>query len=171
MIIELGGKIPFPDTINRKMKAVNRDTELITNYDVCSSGCYLYPKNNEEITQCPKTTCRKSRYSDELSHMANQQMYIVSIGAFLTDKLLDDEQRALFDYRHQFDTTIHRSDRFIDIFSGDVYQNLYKEKRLFQNPSDIALIIVVDGFQPHSKPITTLTSINCYIMNYSPLER
>lgn len=167
MIIELGGKIPFLDTINRKMKAVNRDTELITNYDVCSSGCYLYPKNNEEITQCPKTTCRKSRYSDELSHMANQQMSIVSIGAFLTDKLLDDEQRALFDYRHQFDTTIHRSDRFIDIFSGDVYQNLYKEKRLFQNPSDIALIIVVDGFQPHSKPITTLTSINCYIMNWT----
>ena len=99
-------------------------------------------------------------------------MSLVSVTSFLADRLLDDNQRATFDYRHTYDTTYHLDGVYKDIFSGEVYRDLYKRQcHLFTGPQDIALIIVVDGFQPHSQSTSTLTTINLYIMNYSPMER
>lgn len=169
---ELGSFIPSHDTVKRRLKAVNRETEIIRDFDVCSNGCYLYPKNDENQTRCPNIQCNRPRYSNELSRKPNQVMSLVSVTSFLADRLLDDDQRATFDYRHTYDTTYHLDGVYKDIFSGEVYRDLYKRQcHLFTGPQDIALIIVVDGFQPHSQSTSTLTTINLYIMNYSPMER
>ena len=98
-------------------------------------------------------------------------MCVVSVAAFLADRLFDDEQREKFDYRHISDTE-HVDGLYKDYNSGEVYRKFLQEQQgLFRGSRDIALIIVVDGFQPHSQSASTLTTINCYIMNYSPMER
>ncbi|KAG1444749.1 hypothetical protein G6F56_010168 [Rhizopus delemar] len=151
---ELDSFIPSHDTVKGRLKAVNRETEIIRDFDVCSNGWYL------------------PHYTNELSRKPNQVVSLVSVTSFLADRLLDDDQRASFDYRHAYDTTYHLDGVYKDIFSGEVYRNLYRHRyHLFTGHQDIALIIVVDGFQPHSQSTSTLTTINLYIMSYSPMER
>ncbi|KAG1435811.1 hypothetical protein G6F56_013825 [Rhizopus delemar] len=84
---ELGDFIPSHDTVKRRLKAVNRETEIIRDFDVCSNGCYLYPKNDENQTRCPNIQCNRPRYTNELSRKPNQVMSLVSVTSSLADRL------------------------------------------------------------------------------------
>lgn len=74
-------------------------------------------------------------------------MSVASVGAALAQMLMDDEIRPLFGCRADFDSQDYPVDQYLDIFSGRVYKN-YLSNGLFQNPDDIGLMIVVDGFSP-----------------------
>ncbi|KAG1362900.1 hypothetical protein G6F61_014068 [Rhizopus arrhizus] len=97
-------------------------------------------------------------------------MSVASVGAALAQMLMDDEIRSLFGYRADFDSQDYPVDQYLDIFSGRVYKN-YLSNGLFQNPDDIGLMIVVDGFSPKHHASTSMTSVVCYVMNLDPAER
>ncbi|KAG1437446.1 hypothetical protein G6F56_013102 [Rhizopus delemar] len=59
----------------------------------------------------------------------------------------------------------------VNIFSESVFRQTYLQNGLFENPGDIGLLIVVDGFQPKYHRNTTMTSIACYVMSLDPNER
>ncbi|KAG1436236.1 hypothetical protein G6F56_013646 [Rhizopus delemar] len=169
--VKLGDYIPSHDTIKRRLKKVNQLTEIIQEYHVCPNGCYLYPKNDEVQTSCPNSECERPRYKNSLSQEPSQVMCVVSVAAFLADRLFYNEQREKFDYRHISDTE-HMDGLYKDYNNVEVYRKLLQEQQgLFRGSRDIALIIVADGFQPHSQLASTLTTINCYIMNYCSMER
>ena len=154
------------------MKSLNKETNLLVEHDVCRNGCFLYHADASNVTCCPNTGCKKPRYANEGLSVAAQHMSIVSVGAFLADKLCDPQQVTNFGYRHKYDTIYHEQGVYKDIFSSSNYRELYrKDLGLFQGENDIGLMIVVDGFQPRHKSDTTMTVINCCILNLSPLER
>jgi hypothetical protein len=101
-----------------------------------------------------------------------QQVSVVSVDASLAQMLLDDSKRDLFNYRSEFDQHIHQDGYYQDIFDGKVYRNmLICQRSLFQNPNDIALMLVVDDFALKHKSKATLTIVTCYIMNIGPSQR
>lgn len=182
--------MPGPDTIGRWMKSLNVKEQLVKSFDVCPNGCFLYREGDNNISSCPNASCNKPRYYNHaIVHQLQQagvdlngdarallkpqqQVSVVSIGASLAQMLLDDVKRGLFEYRANFDEHIHQDRCYQDIFDGNVYRNLLRgQRRLFQNDSDIALMLVVDGFAPKHKPKATLTVVTCYIMNIDPSER
>ncbi|KAG1439743.1 hypothetical protein G6F56_012190 [Rhizopus delemar] len=97
-------------------------------------------------------------------------MSICSIGVALAEMLLDPNTRQFFDYRAAYEEA-HEDGVYTDIFSGSVFRQTYLQKGLFENPGDIGLLIVVDGFQPKYHKNTTMTSIVCYVMSMDPNER
>lgn len=160
---EIGGMLPGPDQVSRRVKGRNSQTKLVKNYDVCPSGCYLYAED-DNATVCPNLACGKPRYLNEEAKTPSQEMSIVSVGAALANQLYDPEVRPLFDYRKSFD---HQDGEYKDIFSGEVYRE-YIRHGMFQGDDDIGLVIVVDGFVPKNKKTVSLTVINAYIMNINP---
>ncbi|KAG1432547.1 hypothetical protein G6F56_014676 [Rhizopus delemar] len=74
-------------------------------------------------------------------------------------------------YRERFERDIHEDGVYHDFFSGKVFREQYARQGFFEDPRDIALLVVVDGFQPHSKKTTTMTVVCCYIMSMDPAER
>lgn len=147
--------------------------ELTKQYDVCKNGCYLYSMD-DELDQCPNGRCNEYRYQ-EGTRQPQQQMTCVSIGAALAELLYDEDSRNAFQYKANVDSTIvgseanHNESKYTDIFSGKVYQGLYRSGII--NNDDICLIMYVDGYQHQHKPNHTLTMIHCIIMNLDPSVR
>ncbi|CAO3690925.1 unnamed protein product [Rhizopus stolonifer] len=162
----LGDRIPAPDTMVRKLQKINEQLGLIKNVDVCSGGCYLYPEGSTEPTSCPY--CGKGRYTNEVGAVIPKSiavMSVVSIGAALAERLLDD------DYREKYEGEIHRDGVYQDIFSDKVFREQYMRSGIMDDTRDIGLLVVVDGFQPKYKKKSTMTSVCCYIMSMDPAER
>lgn len=156
----------------RKLQKINEQLGLIKNLDVCSGGCYLYPEASTEITSCPY--CGKARYLNEVGTAIPKPiavMSVVSIGAALAERLLDDDTRELFDYRERYEGVIHRDGVYQDVFSGKVFREQYVRSGIMDDTRDIGLLVVVDGFQPKYKKKSTMTSVCCYIMSMDPAER
>lgn len=181
--------MPGPDTVERWMKTLSVQEQLVKPFDVCPNGCYLYQDDNN-IYACPNSVCSKPRYSNfqvlnqlqqagvdlngEVGAILKpvQQVSVVSVGASLAQMLLDDFKRDLFNYRYEFDQNIRQDGYFQDIFDGKVYRDLLVQQRgLFQNTNDIALMLVVDGFALKHKSKATLTIVTCYILNIDPSHR
>lgn len=156
----------------RKLKAINQEIGLVKTFDVCEEGCYLFPEKSAEQTECPY--CRKPRFNAETNSRAprsNAVMSVMSVGAALAEKLFDEETFESFTYFERYENEIHLDGVYQDFCSGKVFRERYLREGLFQDPRDIALLVVVDGFQPHSKKTTTMTVICCYIMSMEPEER
>ncbi|KAG1439073.1 hypothetical protein G6F56_012412 [Rhizopus delemar] len=168
----LGDRLPAPDTMVRKLQKINEQLGLIKNLDVCSGGCYLYPEASTEITSCPY--CGKARYLNEVGTAIPKPiavMSVVSIGAALAERLLDDDTRELFDYRERYEGVIHRDGVYQDVFSGKVFREQYVRSGIMDDTRDIGLLVVVDGFQPKYKKKSTMTFVCCYIISMNPAER
>ena len=142
---------------------------MVKDLDVCSAGCFLFPEGSMEPSSCP--VCQKPRCSNEYGTPAST-MSVLSVGAALAERVLNDEVKPFFSYRATYDNEIHQENIYRDIFSGKVYREEYKQnQQLFQNEGDIGLMVVVDGFQPKHKAEVTMTTICCYIMSMDPAER
>ncbi|KAG1433460.1 hypothetical protein G6F56_014596 [Rhizopus delemar] len=98
-------------------------------------------------------------------------MSIVSVGAAIAERLFEEDARELFMYRERFERDIHEDGVYHDFFSGKVFREQYTRQGFFEDPRDIALLVVVDGFQHKSKKTTTMTVVCCYIMSMDPAER
>ena len=186
---ELGGMMPSPDTVSRWICSSHDGFQVVSHFDVCPNGCFLYPKDDANILFCTNENCQLPRYrkheqalalrqagvdlNDESfpSFVAVQQMAVVSVGAALAQMMLDEDKRELFKYRAEQDCT-HEDGVYRDIFDGKVYQDfLFNQQQLFQDDSDIGIVLFVDGFQPKVQTGSTLTIIHCLVMNISPSYR
>lgn len=186
---ELGGMMPSPDTVSRWICSSHDGFQVVFHFDVCPNGCFLYPKDDANILFCTNENCQLPRYrkheqalalrqagvdlNDESfpSFVAVQQMAVVSVGAALAQMMLDEDKRELFKYRAEQDCT-HEDGVYRDIFDGKVYQDfLFNQQQLFQDDSDIGIVLFVDGFQPKVQTGSTLTIIHCLVMNISPSYR
>ena len=98
-------------------------------------------------------------------------MGIVSVGAALSEMLLNEKIRALMNYRH-IATKNHETGAYKDIFDGDIYHNIYMNQRnLFVSSKDVAVIIFADGFPSKYLPGKSLAIIHCIVMNFGPSVR
>ncbi|KAI9468863.1 MAG: hypothetical protein EXX96DRAFT_490275, partial [Benjaminiella poitrasii] len=173
LTIGLGGHIPSPDTIHRILRRVNNfGSELVKNYPVCPKGCALFvpPSDNHDISSIPSCRhCQSAIYHDNHLERPRQMLSYVSVGAALAEMLLDDTKRELFSYRHDFDQT-RTGNSYCDIFDGAAYrQDL--QQGLYSSPSDIGVILYVDGFQAKHKRTTSLTLVHCVVANIDPSSR
>lgn len=171
--LAVGLSFPSPDTVERLLLRTNARLGLYRKLDVWSEGCYLYPEGSIDPTHCPNVECQKPRFVDQVSGSVPKpvaSVSVASVGAALAQMLMDDELRPLFGYRADFDNQNYPDDQYLDIFNGRVYKN-YLSNGLFQNPDDIGLMIVVDGFSPKHHLTTSMTSVVCYVMNLDPAER
>lgn len=187
--IEIGGMMPSPDTVSRWICSSHDGFQVVSHFDVCPNGCFLYPKDDANILFCTYENCQLPRYrkhdqalalrqagvdlNDDSfpSFVAVQQMAVVSVGAALAQMMLDEDKRELFKYRAEQDCT-HEDGVYRDIFDGKIYQDfLSSQQQLFQDDSDIGIVLFVDGFQPKIQTGSTLTIIHCLVMNLSPSYR
>ncbi|KAG1442091.1 hypothetical protein G6F56_011209 [Rhizopus delemar] len=158
--------------MNRLLIKTNDDIGMFKDYHVCPRGCYLYPENSTN-SQCPNPLCHLPRYvvQDGVTLPVPAAITsICSIGVALAEMLLDPNTSPLFDYRAAYEEA-HEDSVYTDIFSGSFSRQTYLRNGLFENPSGVGLLIVVDGFQPKYHRNTTMTSIACYVMSLDPNER
>ena len=134
------------------------------NFDVCVNGCYLYMDDNQAVV-CPNQECRESRFK-EGTFIPRAQMACVSIGRSLTQMMLDDDTRELFNYKPSFD---FNDEQLVDIFSGENYNSMRERKIIGDN--DLCIVMYVDGFQNKHKPDSSQTMIHSIIMNLDPSVR
>ena len=115
--------------------------------------------------------CDTPRYKDVESLTPHQEMGIVSVGAALSEMLLDDEVREMMGYRH-IATQNHEAGVYSDIFDGAIYRDVYlNERNLFKLPADIGLLLYLDGFPSKHSPRNSLAIIHCIVMNFDPSLR
>ena len=190
-ITELGGVLPTPDTvINKASKRNDMRGNLINDHPCCSNGCSLFDKNDFFSLTCNNCKADRYKHQKELDSQIeggnnskqlietvdsglltpNQLVSIVSVGAALTEFLLDDETRELFNYRSDYVNNIREDGIYRDLMDGAAYKSL-EAKGLFQNPEDIAVMLFVDGFPLPDKPTHSLTIVNCLIVNLDPSIR
>ncbi|KAG1435702.1 hypothetical protein G6F56_013869 [Rhizopus delemar] len=98
-------------------------------------------------------------------------MSVVSVGAVLAERLMNEDSHSLYLYRDRYEREVHDEGIYRDIFSGSVYRDQWQNQGIFANPGDVGLLIVVDGFQPKHKNKATMTTICGYIMTMEPTER
>lgn len=149
-------------------------------YDVCRNGCYLYDNTNRNPIICENMDCKKPRYKDhdmveELVRQGvdlnaevekpevYQSMAIASVGSSLSEILIDDELRGLFEEQAELNANVHETPEYVDIFSGSTYKSFLQRNLISHN--DICLVIYVDGFPNKHKPSSSQTLIHCIIMN------
>ncbi|KAG0734390.1 hypothetical protein G6F57_016138 [Rhizopus arrhizus] len=124
------------------------DIQVVSHFDVCPNGCFLYPKDDANILFCTYESCQLRRYrkhdqalalrqagvdlNDSFpSFVAVQQMAVVSVCAALAQMMFDEDKRELFKYRAEQDCT-HEDGVYRDIFGGKVYQDsLSNQQQLF----------------------------------------
>ncbi|KAG1438160.1 hypothetical protein G6F56_012763 [Rhizopus delemar] len=136
----------------RKLKSINKELGLVKVVDVCENGCCLFPEGSTNPSECPH--CRSPRFANQdisQASKANAVMSIVSVGAAIAERLFEEDARESFMYRERFERDIHEDGVYHDFFSGKAFREQYARQGLFQDSRDIALLMVVDGFQPRSK--------------------
>lgn len=167
-----GTSFPTPDTTERSLRAISKDLGLVKLLDVCPNGCFLYGYSSSEPAECPH--CHASRYlaeGDVPVRRSAAKMSVVSVGAVLAERLMNEDSHSLYLYRDRYEREVHDEGIYRDIFSGSVYRDQWQNQGMFANPGDVGLLIVVDGFQPKHKNKATMTTICGYIMTMEPTER
>ena len=158
----LGGtKLRSPDQIKN---TVVKTRGICKEYDVCVNSCYLF-MDDDQAVDCPNPKCKEKRFKDN-SKVSRKIMPCVSIGEALTQMLLDDDNRELFDYKPTFNLD---DNQLVDIFSGQDFKRLHRKGVIGEK--DICLVMYVDGFQNKHKPGHSQTMIHSIIMNLDPSVR
>lgn len=125
----------------------------------------MFKLNDENDDTC--NYCGENRYESEISLQPVSSMKMISIGDYLSNMLCNEEARNMFLYRSNREA---KNNVYQDIFDGDIYKSL-KKQNLFNNNSDIALALFVDGFTTQRKGKRTMTIIHCIIFNVDPSSR
>ena len=120
---------------------------------------------DDQAVVCPNPKCKESRFKEGAT-IPRAQMACVSVGRSLTQMILDDDTRELFNYKNNFD---FNDDQLVDIFSGENYKYLRENRIVGDN--DICIVMYVDGFQNKHKPDSSQTMIHSIIMNLDPSVR
>lgn len=178
-----------PDTVDRRIRNSDDGFKVVRNLHVCENGCSLFPEDDLNVLTCPVPGCNRPRYINQAQAVAARQdgidlndessmpfapvqrLAVVSVGASLAQMLVNEEKRSLFDYRQSIEPAIEENRIYRDIFDGEVFQHLVNTDGLFENPSDIGLLIFVDGFLPKNVNGCTMTIVHCLVMNIDPLNR
>lgn len=121
--------------------------------------------NDDQTLVCPNSECNENRYTDNTT-VPRAQMSCKSIGMALTQMLLNDETRQLFEYKSNFN---YSDTQLTDIFSGKNYQHLRNNNIIGDN--DICIVMYVDGFQNKHKPDHSQTMVHSIVMNLDPSVR
>jgi hypothetical protein len=179
-IIELGGHIPAPDTVDEH---ISKDSKMYWMHDVCSHGCHLYKRDDAYPIVCPTEDCNEPRYTNhsqvqeniknkvdlngEVDLKPKQQMTVGSIGAALAEMMFDSEFKQDMDYKANF---VDEAGIYKDVFSGAVYDDLTR-RGVSTNKDDIFVIIYIDGFKNKNVQKYSETFIECLVMNTDPSYR
>lgn len=122
--------------------------------DICRASCIAYTGEYEALTTCPH--CRHARYQDSgKPYSIFEYLPIIPrLQAFFKSPKMVEELL----YRKQY---LHEPGSFADIFDGSYYCDLLNtrisvdghvfDENLFQNPYDIALGLLSNGFQVFKK--------------------
>ncbi|KAI9330449.1 hypothetical protein BD770DRAFT_403818 [Pilaira anomala] len=107
----------------------------------------------------PNPVCNENRYTGATT-VPRAQMSCISIGMSLTQMLLNDETRQLFEYKNNFD---YSDTRLNDIFSGKNYQYLRNNNIIGDNDiCDIPGIACLMNHQGHqSKYGCRICTVEC----------
>ena len=74
--IEIGGMMPSPDTVSRWICSSHDGFQVVSHFDVCPNGCFLYPKDDANILFCTYENCQLPRYRKHDLALALRQVSI-----------------------------------------------------------------------------------------------
>ena len=107
----------------------NISNELASFYPVCSQGCQLY--DSEDATTMSCHYCKTARHKNSEVFAPSQEMEIISVGAPLSQVLLNDEVREMMNYHHTA-TENHEAGVYKNICYGAIYRNIYLNERIVE---------------------------------------
>ncbi|OAD71973.1 hypothetical protein PHYBLDRAFT_146955 [Phycomyces blakesleeanus NRRL 1555(-)] len=131
-------------------------------YNICIRGCMQF--NNKNDIACIK--CSEARYKNGQTSESDTRVPVRSIiqlplARQLALCLADDKTRAEMIYRHNYQSS--QDGQKADVFDGHVYQFM---KHLFSGENDIAILLSMDGFNPHNVP-GSVTIVHATVLNLS----
>ena len=112
--------------------------DFVRTHEVCSAkGCYLFDSVEDvTLTACPECGAARS---------AKSVVKMVDIGDHLSKMLACDGFRSEVEQYRDVIDAMTEDDPYTDFFSGAAYKEL-REKGLFENKQDLAIVLCVDGF-------------------------
>lgn len=130
-------------------------------FAMCPNKCGIFMHNEE--THCP--TCKTPR--NDINGKPFATMQYLPLADQLAVLLGRSSTREKLNYRLQRETPADGV--MIDYFDGEIWKT--RQKQLFTNPYDIALMLFVDGFKVFSMSNISLTMVHAVVLNMSPSER
>lgn len=148
--------------------------ELTRSYVPCCNNDFLYLQNDTSTIECPK--CLAARTAPASNKNSERSIKIMSIGDKIAELLACEEFR---DGIESYTETLRSNQEvhynqgtkvFRDIFDGEIYETLIRDKTINKNINNIFLKLDVDGFTC-SNSRTSMTMVNAVILSLDPSQR